>query len=265
MGATGYEPLNTPKSVAPGLWVIDGPAVRFYGLPFSTRATLVRLADGGLWVHSPTHLTGALRAELAALGPVRHLIAPNWIHYAHIADWQAAFPEATAWAAPGVVARAAKHGLTLRFDHDLGPEAERPWQGQIDQMIVEGSRWHREAVFFHRASETLILTDLIENFETAKLPVWMRPLIWLAGLDAPRGRMPPDMYHSFRDKARLAECVEAMIGWGPQRVMLAHGCWFEQDGVAQLERAFRPVLRDRRWGAVLTRIEHDRQRDRDRH
>lgn len=36
-------------------------------------------------------------------------------------------------------------------------------------MIVRGSSVHREAVFFHRASRTLILTDLIENFEPAKL------------------------------------------------------------------------------------------------
>lgn len=259
MRPTGYEPLNTPKPVAPDLWVIDGPAVRFHGLPFSTRATVIRLENGDLWVHSPTPRTDALRSELENLGPVRHLIAPNWSHYAHIAAWQVAWPGATAWAAPGVVARAAKQGLTLRFDHDLGEGAEEPWAGQIDQMIVGGSRLHREAVFFHRATETLVLTDLIENFETAKLPAWMRPLVWLAGLDAPRGRMPPDMYWSFRDKARLADCVERMIAWAPRRVLLAHGRWFERDGVAELERAFRPLLRDRRWATILTRIERDRE------
>ena len=48
---TGYEPLNTLKPVGKDLWLIDGPAIRFYGMPFSTRATVIRLADGGLWVH----------------------------------------------------------------------------------------------------------------------------------------------------------------------------------------------------------------------
>ena len=61
---TGYEPLNTLKPVAPDIWVIDGPAIRFYGLPFSTRATVVRLAGGDLWVHSPTALTEALAEDL---------------------------------------------------------------------------------------------------------------------------------------------------------------------------------------------------------
>lgn len=240
---TGYEPLNTLKPVAPGIWVIDGPAIRFYGLPFSTRATVVRLENGDLWVHSPTHLTEDLVAELHALGRVRHLIAPNWIHYAWVGYWQAAFDEAEAWAAPGVAARAAKHGLDLRFDHDLGPVAEAPWAGQIDQMIVEGSPVHREAVFFHRASKTLILTDLIENFEPGKMAWWMRPLLRLAGIADPDGAMPRDMRATFRKgRAELRRAVETMIGWEPERVILAHGRWYAHDGAAELKRAFRFVL-----------------------
>ncbi|MDR9483999.1 MAG: DUF4336 domain-containing protein [Sediminimonas sp.] len=242
---TGYEPLNTLKPVGEGIWLIDGPAIRFYGLPFSTRATVVRLENGDLWVHSPTRMTEALKAELVAQGPVRHLIAPNWIHYAHIADWQAAFPGAQAWAAPGVAARAASKGMELRFDHDLGPQAAAPWAGQIEQIIVEGSAVHREAVFFHIASRTLILTDLIENFEPSKIPLWMRPLVWLAGITDGDGKMPPDMAFSFRDKAALAEAVETMIAWAPERIVLAHGRWYQGDGAAELRRAFRRTLRRR--------------------
>jgi hypothetical protein len=254
---TGYEPLNTLKPVGPSIWLIDGPAQSFYGLPFSTRATVLRLEDGGLWVHSPTLLTDGLRTELGALGPVCHLIAPNWIHYAHISDWQTAYPDAISWAAPGVVQRAAKKGLTLRFDHDLGDTPETPWQGQIDQMIVAGSKLHREAVFHHRASKTLILTDLIENFETAKLPAWMRPLIWIAGIDDSDGKMPPDLRLSFR-KQPLADSVERMIAWEPDRLILAHGRWYDRNAVAELERAFRRLLSDRRWGAALKKIEDNR-------
>ncbi len=251
---TGYEPLNTLKPVVEGLWLIDGPAIRFYGLPFSTRATVVQLDNGDLWVHSPTQLSDALRLELDAIGPVRHLIAPNWIHYAYINEWQAAFPEATAWAAPGVARRAAKKGLTLKFDHDLGPDAEAPWADQIDQMIVEGSKIHREAVFFHRVSRTLVLTDLIQNFETAKLPVWMRPLIWLAGIDDPNGRMPPDMRKSFRDGDALGQSIERMLAWNPRRVILAHGRWYESNGKAELERAFKKVLNARQWDRAVDEI-----------
>nr|WP_275116096.1 DUF4336 domain-containing protein [Aliiroseovarius subalbicans] len=223
--------------------MIDGPAIRFYGMPFSTRATIVRLADGGLWVHSPTALVDGLAEKVAALGPVRHLVAPNWIHYAFVADWQAAFPDAQSWAAPGVQDRAALRGMALRFDHDLTPAPPGDWVDEIDQMIVRGSRIHREAVFFHRASRTLILTDLIENFEPAHLPWWMRIATRLGGIQAPHGGMPRDMRMTFRQKrAVLREDVRRMIDWGPERVILSHGAWFESDGAARLARAFSWLL-----------------------
>jgi len=242
MVSTGYEPLDLPKPVAQDIWIVDGPAIRFYGMPFSTRATIVRLADGGLWVHSPTRLTPELAERVTALGPVRRLVAPNWIHYAYIADWQARFPEAEAWAAPGVAERAQNRGMALRFDHRLTQDAPAAWAGQIDQLIVRGSKLHREAVFFHRASATLILTDLIENFEPGKIGFWMRLATWFGGIRAPHGGMPRDMRASFRDRAALREDLTRMIGWAPERVILAHGRWFERDGEAELRRAFRGLI-----------------------
>ena len=56
-------------------------------MPFPTRMTVVRLASGGLWLHSPTQISDGLRAELDALGPVRHLVSPNRIHYSHMLSW----------------------------------------------------------------------------------------------------------------------------------------------------------------------------------
>lgn len=241
---TGYEPLNTLKLVAQDIWVVDGPMIRFYGLPFSTRATVIRQKNGDVWVHSPTKLDSGLITELNDLGPIRHLIAPNWIHYAYVAEWQAQFPQAVSWAAPGVRERAESRGMDMRFDHDLGDFAEAPWQDEIDQQIVHGSNMHREAVFFHRASETLILTDLIENFEAKKLPWWMRLAAFFAGITDPDGKMPPDMRQTFRNgKDELRKAVDLMIDWSPERIIIAHGRWYTSDGVNELKRAFRFVLK----------------------
>lgn len=240
---TGYEPLNTLKPVAQDIWVVDGPAIRFYGLPFSTRATVIRQKNGDIWVHSPTKLESGLVDELNNLGPVRHLIAPNWIHYAYVAEWQAQFPKAVRWAAPGVRERAKSRGMDISFDCDLGDSAETPWRDEIDQKIVNGSKIHREAVFFHRASKTLILTDLIENFEVERLPWWMRSIARMAGITDPDGRMPADMRQTFRNgKGELRNAVELMIGWAPERIIVAHGRWYTTDGVSELKRAFRFVL-----------------------
>jgi len=258
---TGYEPLNTLKPVAEGLWLIDGPAIKVMGFPFSTRATVARLQNGDLWVHSPTHLTDTLRAELDDIGPVRHLIAPNQFHYAYAGDWLAAFPEAQFWAAPGVVGRAVKHGLTLPVGQPLqADQAEIPWADQLDQLIARGSKWHNEAVFFHRASETLILTDLLQAFETAKLPAHCRPWVWFNGTEDADGRMPPIIRRSFRDKNALGEDIEQMIAWGPRRIIISHGKWYERDGVGELQRAYRKLLRDRQWTRAFDEMEKQQGR-----
>ena len=91
-----YEPIDVPKSIDRDIWLVDGPIVRLKravgSIPFPTRAVVVRLAGGGLWIWSPTELSQELRANLAPLGPVHHLVSPNKIHYAHVAAWKAAYP-----------------------------------------------------------------------------------------------------------------------------------------------------------------------------
>ena len=59
-----YAPLNVLKPVAPDVWIVDGPVIRFYGLPFTTRMTVIRLPDGGLWLHSPIAMDDGLVAQL---------------------------------------------------------------------------------------------------------------------------------------------------------------------------------------------------------
>lgn len=118
-----------------------------------------------------------------------------------------------------------------------------PWDGEIDTLPVQGDVM-TEAVFFHHRSRTLILTDLIENFEPSKLSNWgLRVLTRLGGVQDPNGQMPRDMRLTFRQhKPELRLAVETMIGWSPARILLAHGRWYDRDGVAELRRAFRWLL-----------------------
>ena len=85
------------------------------------------------------------------------------------------------------------------------------------------------------------------NIETEKLPAWMRPFIWFAGTDDPNGGMPPSLRRAFRDRDALADSIVEIIEWRPRRIILSHGRWYERDAVAELERAFRKVLRERLW------------------
>ena len=72
----------------------------------------------------------------------------------------------------------------------------------------------------------------------------MRLFVRRAKIADPDGQMPRDMRLTFWGReARLRAAVERMIGWAPERVILAHGRWYETDGAAELRRAFRWVLR----------------------
>jgi hypothetical protein len=225
--STGYEPLNTPKPVADGLWLIDGPAAPDSRLPLPTRASVVRLAGGALWVHAPTAMNESLCAELVALGPVAWLVCPT----PHLSAWQQAFPQAAVW---------------------QGGDA--PWQDEIAAVEIAGSRKAQERAFFHHASRTLILDRLIVNIETAKLPTWARPFIWFAGTDDPNGALPPDLRRAYRDRDALAESIEGLIALRPRRILLSQGRWYSENAVGELERAFRKVLRDRMWMKAVEQI-----------
>jgi len=239
-----YEPINTPKPVDDDIWIVDGPVVcmSMYGaeIPFPTRMVVIRLGHGGLFLWSPTEYDPALAAEIDALGRVEHLISPNKIHYAHIARWKEAYPGALAWASPGVRERAASQKIQVAFDRDLGDGPDAAWKDDIDQMVFRGSRFMDEVVFFHKKSRTLVLADLIENFEVEKVE---RPWSWMmkaAGCADPDGKAPLDFRMTFvghKDIAR--ECLEHMRSFRPERVVMAHGRWYPERGMEELQRSFR--------------------------
>jgi len=239
-----YPPLNTLKPVADNVWIVDGPTIMFGmpwpKMPFPTRMTVIRLGDGRLFIHSPTQLTEGLKAEIDALGSVAFLIAPNRIHYWWMPDWKERYAGAEAWLAPRVREQAGK-----RIDFpasELAGETGHAWDREIATLPVAGS-FMTEVVFFHRASRTLVLTDLIENFEPRRLSLWMRLLTRLGGVADPDGQMPRDMRLTFRkDRDQLAAAVRTMIAWDPERIILAHGRWYDRDGAEELRRAFRWLL-----------------------
>jgi hypothetical protein len=244
-----YEPINTLKPVAPELWLVDGPIVRMAAplgtsAPFPTRMTLVRLPDGGLWCHSPIEPDAGLFDAVDALGPVRHLVSPNKLHYAHIAAWKRRYPQAIAWASPGVRERAARQRIEVAFDAELEDVPPPAWAGTLDQLRFNGSRAIEEVVFLHRPSATLVLADLIENFEADRLDTPMRWIARLGGVLAPDGKMPLDMRLTYLGhKAEARACLERMLAWRPRRILLAHGRCFMQDGEAELRRAFAWLVR----------------------
>lgn len=233
MVTTLYEPINVYKPVAPAIGVVDGPIEYLTSvgirmpMPFTTRMTVVRLENGDLFLHSPIIFDERLAAELRELGAIRHLISPNQFHYAHIGEWQKAFPEAVVWASAGVRRRARARNVEVRFDRDLEPEPPDEWRREMDQTLVPGGIF-KEFVFFHKASGTLILTDTIMNTELDKLDEPWRMATRFSGMYHPHGQIFFGMRLPLwlqRTKRRAA--FRKIRSWHPQRILLSHGRCFD--------------------------------------
>ncbi|MEW5420723.1 DUF4336 domain-containing protein [Amorphus sp. 3PC139-8] len=235
-----YPPLNVLKPVVDNVWIVDGPVVHMRymavtSLPFSTRMTIVRLEDGRLWIHSPTELTDELRAEVAGLGEIAYLVAPNRIHWLSLGAWQRAFPGVVTYAAPGVETK--EEEGDFHVDATLGDSAPEAWADAFEQVQVP-SEVLTEIEFFHRASRTLILTDLIENFEPDHVHGTLsHTVMGLSGVLDPDGSTPRDLRMIFKPSDEVRRAARTMIDWAPERVILAHGRCYLENGTAELRRA----------------------------
>lgn len=240
-----YPPLDTPKPLAEGVWIVDGAAQRVLGLALPTRMTVLRLADGGLWLHSPTRHTPALQAALERLGPVRHLVAPNTAHWVHASPWHKAVPDAKLWAAPGVADRARGQDVHLRVSGGtLGDEAPPDWAGQVEHALFSAPGLV-EVAFHHRASRTLVLTDGVQAMRSADLPLATRLFARVVGSADPEGETPAHLRLLLnRRRAANRAAAERLLALAPERVVFAHGDFYREDGAARLRRALAWLLDD---------------------
>ena len=185
--------LQTLKPLADAIWTYDGETVSFHGMPYTTRMTIVRLETGEIWVHSPSILTSELVHTINQIGPVTYLVSPNKIHHLYLQDWVSAFPEALLYASPGL----SNKRRDLNFDHELTNSVDGAWSADLHQVVFTGSKMMEEVVFFHKASQTLILTDLIENFPTDHFRGLQKCVAGCAGILAPHGKTPLDWRLTF--------------------------------------------------------------------
>lgn len=242
MVTVAYLPIDEPKPVAPDLWVVDGGPMSVAGMPIPIRMTVIRLADGSLVLHSPTRFSFPLRAQLEALGPVRHLVAPNTAHWSFMKEWQGHFPDATSWVAPTLKERPAVQKAGLKIDQVLADGAPAAWNGEIEVVVVRG-RPIAEAVLFHRASRSMVLTDLVVNVEPEKLPGLLKIGARLVGSAAPGGKAPIYARAAFKaGGSEAAAAAQRLVALDPERVIFAHGRWFEQNGREQLQQSLRWLL-----------------------
>lgn len=210
------------------VWTLARP-LRMLGLDCGTRMTVIRLASGGLFVHSPVALDDALRAEIDALGPVETLVAPCLFHHLFIGDWARAYPDAAVLGAPGLEKKRTDVAWTAML-----PDAR--FGDEIAQVFFSAYPLANEVVFFHRASQTMISSDVIFNLSTHSSG-FTRFVARLIGNSSAGPTVLERL--AIKDRPKAREQVNQMIAWDPARIVVAHGDIVGEDGKAVLERGYR--------------------------
>ncbi len=195
--------------------------VHYIGTKLDARMTVIRLAAGGVLIHSPCEIDAQARQAILAIGPVASIIAPGTFHYLYVQSAQAAFPEAKTFICPGVERKL----RGLRYDAVLDDTAPSQWRGQLEQVLVRGSRWMREVAFYHGGSRTLILVDLLENItDSTPTANWQLRFWWKFVFHMWNKPKPAPEYQSgWRNKRAARASLRRILSWDFQRVILAHG------------------------------------------
>jgi len=222
------------------IWLSDGPIVDFFSFPYPTRMVVIKLPNDSLWIWSPIQLNDNLKAQISKLGNPAHLVSPNKLHYLFLQEWKQAFPDAKMWALPSTI----KKCNNLIFDSTLKDKPPIDWKDNIDQVIVSGSFFMNEIVFFHCASKTAIFADLSENFtkeflnSTPGWTGWRKKIAYAWKITEPYGWAPLEWRISFINRKRAKNDILKIINLNPDNVIMAHGKYILGNGKTFLEKSF---------------------------
>jgi hypothetical protein len=79
----------------------------------------------------------------------------------------------------------------------------------------------------------------LENFDARPLTRFQRFIARVGGVMAPRGGTPIDYRFSFfRRRAQGRECLQRVIDWRPERLVMCHGIPVLKDALPFIESAF---------------------------
>jgi hypothetical protein len=228
---TKVSTLQAFRQLDDGLWVAERPQ-RFIAAEIGTRMTVIRLPDGGLFVHSPVPLGWQTRYELDQMGTVKAVVAPNRFHHLYVRDFVDQFPNVATFAAPGL----AEKRPDLRFRGVLSDTPDPLWEGHIDQVVFRAMPLLNEVIFCHKATRTLLLTDLAFNVHNTSSRL-TRFMLQLDGAFAKFGVGHLEK-RFIRDHAVARRCMDQIATWDFDRIILAHGKIVDTGGKEMLREAF---------------------------
>ena len=183
------ETLRT--ELVPGrIWGFE-QCIALASVSTNIRMTAVRLRDGGLWVSAPIAPTRQCLRLLDELGKVAYLVIPSTAleHKASLAEFSRTYPKAEVWVTPGQAPP-----ITVPSNSRILGQGPAPmWADELDCKIFYVSPpitdTFAEAVFFHKETRSLLVTDC-----ALKLPSAAPKILESYGYDGTPGPISLDQW-----------------------------------------------------------------------
>ena len=230
------------KEVDKNIWVAE-QKLKYLGLQVGTRMTIIRLNNGELVVISPIKLDKGIINQVNELGKVSIIIAPNLYHHLFISNFKSVYPDAKVFAAPGLDSKR----QDINFDKIIN-QGKIGIQDEIEYFLFEGFKILElkgafplnEIVFFHKESQTLILTDTAFHFDET-FPLITQLITRLIG---GYKKLEPSILEklAIRDKQKVNNSIKTVLKWNFERVIVAHGSIIDNQGKEKLKKGYNWVL-----------------------
>jgi hypothetical protein len=205
------------QSIGKDIWSHEGDVNLPGGMRLPSRAAIVRLAGGGLVVHSPLAIDDAIASEIDAIGEVQYLVAPNCLHWMFLKAAKERYPNARVFGAPGVEKKLGA------FPFEPLPEAGHIEAIGEDLVVerVQGVPFMSEHAIFHRRSASLIVADLLFNVHHCEGSM-MNLVLRLVG--AREKTAQSRIWRLLvKDRAAARGSISRILEWDFERVVVAHG------------------------------------------
>jgi hypothetical protein len=225
--------MSDPQRLAPlaeGLWGAEHDLFLPGGMCFRGRMTVVRLSSGELLLHSVVPIDDALAEELSGLGAVTQIVAPNSYHHVHLTPALKRYPDAILYG-PAALAKRRK-----RLSFQTLPEAlPDPLNNDLEALLVEGAPALDEVLFFHKPSQSLIVTDYFFNIRETR--GWLTP--WMLRLVGAHKRFAQSRSWRLivKERALARSTAEKVLALPFERIIMAHGEPLEEGAKAQAQQA----------------------------
>lgn len=219
------------REITADLWAIETP-FELMGMKMGARMTVARRFNGDLFVYAPFAVSDEDAATIRERGEVRDIVAPNPGHFTEVSDFAKRFPDAKLWVIPDMDKKVSD------VPHELLEQMPESWKEDFDGVLFNGSPFFREWAFCHRASKSLLLTDLAFH-----LPRPATPINRIAARLNDVGRRF-GVSRAWRTGLRLGanrnrECVQTILGWNFERIVPGHGFVVEKNAKEKFRSAYR--------------------------